>query len=161
MSKIETFQTSFSNNTTLYTSCPLFNIHLHQVTCWFSGKKMTCVDMMHIQRECILIRQFGITSNQLYTSYVVNKKQNVFLSNSNNKLKLNFFEQSPIKWGDTIEPGKYYKLDVSTMNTMKWIPVEYFWNLEFWRICTFTWNIFRNYDFYIVSFSIMILQKDD
>jgi hypothetical protein len=82
---------------------------------------MACVDI-HIQRECILIRQFGVTSTQLYTSYVVNKKQDVFLSNSNNKLKLNFFEQFPTKWGDTVEPGKYYKLDVSTM---KWIPVEY------------------------------------
>lgn len=83
---------------------------------------MAHVDMMHIQRECILIRQFGVTSTQLFTSYVVNKKQDVFLSNDNNRLKLNFFDQCPVKWGDTVEPGKYYKLDVSTM---KWVPVEY------------------------------------
>jgi hypothetical protein len=76
---------------------------------------------MNILRDQLLFSQLGITSSLLYTYYVIGRNQDVLLSNDGNcKLKLNIVDRNPNRWGDSVEPNRYYKL----VNNNEWVPIE-------------------------------------
>ena len=86
---------------------------------------MPTYQRMERARDNILSKYLGVTSQLLYDMYIASAKQEVYLSNDgHNRLKLNIVDTNSSKWGDSIQPNRYYKLTFCNDGCLRWIPIE-------------------------------------
>lgn len=79
-----------------------------------------------LDRELVIIRQLGVTSQTLFDDHVAHNRDVYVSSTDHNTLKLDIIERNTMKWGDSIQPNTYFQLNVSYNITtrLEWNLVE-------------------------------------